>query len=86
MTIPQLLVHDPKDNVGVVVVEGLDAVAELVGGFDAGTGPNSSVYAVAVQGDGKVIIAGDFSTVNGTARTRVARLHSPGLLQHQCDQ
>ena len=28
MTIPQLLVHDHKDNVGVVVVEGLSAGAE----------------------------------------------------------
>lgn len=30
MTIPQLLVHDPKDNVGVVVVEGLEAGTEML--------------------------------------------------------
>ena len=30
MTIPQLLVHDPKDNVGVVVVEGLKAGTEML--------------------------------------------------------
>ena len=30
MTIPHLLVHDPKDNVGVVVVEGLEAGTEML--------------------------------------------------------
>ncbi|MEP3437713.1 MAG: UxaA family hydrolase [Hoeflea sp.] len=31
MTIPQLLVHDHKDNVGVVVVEGLAAGTKMLG-------------------------------------------------------
>ncbi len=30
MSIPHLLVHDPKDNVGVVVVEGLEAGTEML--------------------------------------------------------
>jgi (2R)-sulfolactate sulfo-lyase subunit alpha len=30
VTIPQLLVHDPNDNVGVVVVEGLEAGTEML--------------------------------------------------------
>jgi len=30
MTIPQLLVHDQKDNVGVVVVEGLAAGTDML--------------------------------------------------------
>ena len=30
MSIPQLLIHDKKDNVGVVVVEGVEAGAELL--------------------------------------------------------
>ena len=30
MSIPQLLVHDRRDNVGVVVVEGLEAGAEML--------------------------------------------------------
>ena len=30
MGIPQLLVHDPKDNVGVVVVEGLSAGTDML--------------------------------------------------------
>ncbi|MEL6747515.1 MAG: UxaA family hydrolase [Pseudomonadota bacterium] len=31
MTIPHFLVHSPKDNVGVVVVEGLAAGTEMFG-------------------------------------------------------
>jgi len=30
MSSPQLLVHDPKDNVGVVVVEGLTAGTDML--------------------------------------------------------
>ncbi|MEE3503627.1 UxaA family hydrolase [Acidiphilium acidophilum] len=30
MSIPQLLVHSPNDNVGVVVVEGLKAGTEMI--------------------------------------------------------
>lgn len=30
MSIPHLLVHDPKDNVGVVAVEGLSAGTEML--------------------------------------------------------
>ena len=30
MTTPHLLVHDPKDNVGVVVVEGLEAGTDML--------------------------------------------------------
>ena len=31
MSIPQLLFHDKKDNVGVVVVEGIESGAEVLG-------------------------------------------------------
>jgi len=31
VTAPQFLVHSPKDNVGVVVVEGLEAGTEMLG-------------------------------------------------------
>lgn len=38
------------------------------------------VQAVAIQPDGKIIIAGGFTTVNGVTRTRVARLNASGSL------
>lgn len=49
-------------------------------GFNPGTGPNDGVRAVAVQADGKIIIAGDFTAVAGVPRNRVARLNANGTL------
>lgn len=48
--------------------------------FDPGSGVNQSVYTVAVQGDGKVLIGGDFTSVNGANRNCIARLHRDGSL------
>ena len=38
------------------------------------------VSAVAIQGDGKILIGGGFTTVNGTGRTRIARLNASGSI------
>ena len=46
--------------------------------FNPGTGAGAVVNAVVVQDDGKVIIGGDFVSVNGVARVRVARLNTDG--------
>ncbi|MFT3909305.1 MAG: T9SS type A sorting domain-containing protein [Ferruginibacter sp.] len=47
--------------------------------FNAGgTGPNSSVYAMALQLDGKIIIAGYFSDYNGNTTNKLARLNADG--------
>ncbi len=46
--------------------------------FNTGTGPDSTVNAVAVQPDSKVLIAGPFSSFNGSATSGVARLNSDG--------
>ena len=52
--------------------------------FDPGSGiPNPAVTpvkAMVLQPDGKVMIAGNFTSVQGTARTRIARLDSDGTL------
>jgi uncharacterized delta-60 repeat protein len=42
--------------------------------FLPGTGANAPVYSIAVQLDGKVVIAGEFTTVSGAARNHIARL------------
>src|SRR5262245_56218437 len=42
----------------------------------AGTG----VYAVVVQTDGRMVIGGNFDTVNGVSRQSLARLNSDGSL------
>ena len=46
----------------------------------AGSGANGDVSAVALQADGKIVIGGNFTSVNGTARNRIARLNSDGTL------
>ena len=57
----------------------------LDGAFNPGTGTDGVVYALAAYPTntpdvGKVIIAGDFTAVNGVARGHIARLNSDGSL------
>jgi uncharacterized delta-60 repeat protein len=52
----------------------------LDAGFNPGSGADDSVAAIAVQPDGKVLIAGSFRHVNGVARDLVARLYPNGTL------
>ena len=44
-------------------------------GFDPGLGSNGLVYSVVVQSDGKVLVGGTFTSVNGVAAWGVARLY-----------
>ena len=51
------------------------------GSFDTtfliGTGANHWVRALAVQNDGKILAGGDFTSINGIGRNRIARLFGP---------
>jgi len=58
----------------------LNANGSLDSSFNPGTGTAGAVRAVALQPDGKVLIGGDFTSVNGTNRSRMARLNSNGSL------
>jgi uncharacterized delta-60 repeat protein len=62
---------------GIALLETNGVVSPI---FDPGTGADGTVFAVAVQPDGKILIGGDFTTVNGLARSRLARLQSDGSL------
>jgi len=53
----------------------LNAEGSLDSSFNPGTGPNAKVSSIALQPNGKVLIGGDFSTVNGVVRLQVARLY-----------
>ncbi len=49
--------------------------------FSPGLGANATVYALALQSDGKVLIGGDFTAVNGnTNYNHIARLNIDGTL------
>ena len=58
----------------------LDTDGSLDTTFDPGSGANGWVQAVAVQPDGKVLIGGQFISVNGTTRNRIARLDAIGTV------
>ena len=45
-----------------------------------GGGVSSTVWSLAVQTDGRIVIGGDFTSINGTARTRIARLNANGTV------
>ncbi len=45
-----------------------------------GSGANGSIFDIAVQPDGKILIGGSFKSYNGTVRNAVARLNSDGTL------
>jgi uncharacterized delta-60 repeat protein len=52
----------------------------LDGGFSTGTGFNSIIYTFAQQQDGKILVGGGFTSYNGTAMGRLARLTDNGTL------
>lgn len=50
--------------------------------FNPGTGVNNTIYSIAIQNDGKIIIGGNFSSVNGISKTHLARFNSDGSLDN----
>lgn len=58
-----------------------DGMPEPLATFNPGTGPNNEVSSIAVQPDGRIILAGSFTAVNGEVRNRIARLLPDGTLE-----
>jgi uncharacterized delta-60 repeat protein len=56
----------------------LNADGSVDDSFNPGTGASSGVYTSAVQADGKIIMGGNFTSVNGVARNYIARLNADG--------
>jgi uncharacterized delta-60 repeat protein len=63
----------------------LNADGSLRPTFDPGEGVNGTVFAVAVQNDGKILIGGEFDSVGGVARANVARLRADGSVDLSFD-
>jgi uncharacterized delta-60 repeat protein len=60
----------------------LDSNGELDTTFNIGTGANNLVQSTAIQNDGKILIGGLFSSLNGTAINGIARLNTEGTLDN----
>ncbi|HEY0458664.1 MAG TPA: hypothetical protein VGC97_05880 [Pyrinomonadaceae bacterium] len=63
----------------------LNADGSLDASFNIGTGVASGIKDMIRHDDGKIVIVGAFTTVNGTTRNRVARLNSDGSLDTSFD-
>ena len=61
-------------------VSRINTDGNLDAGFNPGTGANNTIQSLAIQSDGKIIIAGLFTFFNGIARSRIARLNTDGSL------
>ncbi|MFA5589789.1 MAG: hypothetical protein WDA70_03600 [Lysobacteraceae bacterium] len=66
-------------SVGIAKLKN-DLFNEVDTSFTQTVGTSGTVYAIAVQPDGKIIIAGQFNSVGGTTRVNIARLHPDGAL------
>lgn len=58
----------------------LNTDGTLDAAYNSAAGPNNSVRNINLQADGKAVLVGDFTTVNGTGRVRAARLLTDGTL------
>ena len=66
-------------TMAVGVAQAQNEVA-LSSAFGSGEGVNGEVLAAVVQSDGKIVIGGRFSAVNGIVRNSIARLNPDGTL------
>lgn len=58
----------------------LNADGTLDSTFNVGTGANANIHSIKIQSDGMVLIAGSFTTYNGTAGNRIIRLNTDGSI------
>jgi uncharacterized delta-60 repeat protein len=48
--------------------------------FNPVIGANDNIWTTSIQSDGKIVIGGDFTSYNGTARNRIARININGTI------
>ncbi len=65
-------------NVNRIVRLNVDGSVDT--GFQTGTGFNNNAYAIAIQGDGKILVGGQFTTYNGVSHNRIIRLNTNGTV------
>lgn len=80
-----MLVITGQTVAGGCVLSRIDRNGALDPNFNAGAGPDQRLSAMALCGDGKIMIAGYFSSYDGVARHGLARLHPNGRLDTSFD-
>lgn len=75
---PMLILASSLLQLVILVSRSHAAAGDVDLSFDPGAGANGSVSVVVLQPDGKVLIGGTFTAVNGLQRTNVARLNADG--------
>ena len=70
----------PRSGIARLNVDGSVDTTFDPGAGIAGDTPNTGVYSVAVQADGKVLVGGVYDTFNGAAHSGIARLNADGSL------
>ncbi len=63
-----------------VTIRDNEAPGRLDDSFQPGLGADGPVRALALQGDGKILVGGDFGTFDGVILPRLARLHADGFV------
>ncbi len=72
-------VHNPYGSVTSAVAHLIVNLALLDSAF-LNPGANGTVYSLAIQADGKILVGGDFTTLGGQPRNHIARLNADGTL------
>ncbi|NLH74795.1 MAG: PKD domain-containing protein [Verrucomicrobia bacterium] len=73
------VVLGPVTSAGVTIIDD-ETPGQVDFAFNPGQGADGPVYALALQSDGKVVIGGAFTSIDGIILNRVARLHEDGYL------
>ena len=63
----------------------LNRDGSLDSSFNPGAGPNTGIRCLTLDGAGKILIGGVFTSVGGAARNRIARLNPNGILDALLD-
>jgi uncharacterized delta-60 repeat protein len=81
-------IHTSKDCTNLSIsgatnyIVRLNANGTVDNTFSTGTGANNSVAEVAIQPDGKLVVAGYFTSFNGKNSNRIVRLHANGTIDN----
>ena len=78
-----LLYNDVSEN--YITVVNADGTKDMSFDMGGGTGADNTIYTIAKQVNGKIIITGDFNHYNGVLKNNIARLNEDGLLDTSYD-